>query len=216
MVLPNDTFSVRVPNLWYALEIRPWTGSSSAYTLWSTTWPILAVAGPVSAATSLVAIPFVALAAGGTALASLTSFGSAAASGVASAGSAMSGAGAKAAKLATGAAALPGAKRIRGKLVDATRRNVSENSEMLTGKLVRYFAKNEGSTIKPVRGATADKLDEVDVTGYELDKVLKCDTGKSKVDKVGLRVTCAIPESKVLWLTMSMHTRRPLRMRLPS
>ncbi|KAM0787103.1 hypothetical protein ACM66B_006358 [Microbotryomycetes sp. NB124-2] len=208
VLLPNETFERRVPNLWYALEIRPWTGPSTAYNSWSVTWPILCVAGPTAALTSIVAIPIVAVLSGGSALASLTSAGSAAASGVASAGSAVAsgvasatsavtGAGAKAARLAAGAAALPGGAKIKNKLVDAARRNVlgDENNgqiggaQVLTDKLVRYFAKDaeNGSTVKPVdveaEKHRRDKIKEVDVTGFELERVLKCETGKSKVDK---------------------------------
>lgn len=80
VLLPNETFARRVrtssphstpypthprpANVWYSIEIRPWTSPSTAYTPWSVTWPILSVAGPVAAATSLLAIPFVALAVG--------------------------------------------------------------------------------------------------------------------------------------------------------
>ncbi|KAK4056111.1 hypothetical protein OIO90_002842 [Microbotryomycetes sp. JL221] len=187
VLLPNETFERRVPNLWYSLEVRPWTGSSTAYNSWSVTWPILAVAGPTVAATSLLAI---AMMSGGTALTTLKSAGTAAASSVASASSAMTGAGAKAARLAAGAAALPGGARIKNKLVDAARKNVvGENGEVITEKLVRYFAKDpEDATTVKASDEQADKpkrekIKEVDVTGFELEKVLKCDTGKSKVDK---------------------------------
>lgn len=219
-------------NLYFALEVRPWTGASSAYTPWSVTWPILCVTGPSVAAASLLAIPFVALAAGGTALASLTSFGSAAASSAASAGSAVTSAGASAAGLAARAAALPGGRKIKGRLVDAARRNVGDHGEVLTGKVVRYFTKpgqhaaEEAEFIEAVeataaaqnpallsanaaegeaastpgtgsiashRSASRERKEakrrskkpvEVDVTGFELESVLKCETGKSKVDKV--------------------------------
>ncbi|KAK4047851.1 hypothetical protein OIV83_005194 [Microbotryomycetes sp. JL201] len=192
VLLPNETFERRVPNLWYSLELRPWTGPGTAYNSWSVTWPILAVAGPTAAATSLIAIPLVALFAGGTAMASLTSAGSAAASGVASAGTALTGAGAKAARLAAGAAALPGGAKIKNKLVDAARKNVvgEDGQVVFTDKLVRYFAKDSssGSTVRPVDLEAdkhkRDKIQEVDVTGFELEKVLKCETGTAKVDKV--------------------------------
>ena len=82
VVKPGDTFERRVPGLYYMVEVRPYCQESDAYTTWSVTWPILALAGPVSAAASLLAIPVVALAAGGSALASLTTFGSSVASGV--------------------------------------------------------------------------------------------------------------------------------------
>lgn len=202
-----NAVSPHTANLYYALQLRPWTGPDTAYSPWSVTWPILAVAGPSAAAVSLLAIPFVALAAGGTALASLTSFGSAVGSSAASTATAVTSAGASAAGLAARAAALPGGKKIKGRLVDAAKRNVGEHGEVVTGKLVRYFAK-PGAHAEGAAGETLavesstpssrssskerkeqkrrqGKPEEVDVTGFELEKVLKCETGKSKVDKVG-------------------------------
>jgi hypothetical protein len=189
--------SILTAGLWYSLQIRPWTSPSTAYTPWSVTWPILAVAGPTVAATSLLAIPFVAMAAGGTALASLTGFGSAAASAVTSAGTTTASSAASAIGLAAKAANMPGGKKIKGKLVDAARKNVGENGEKLTGHVVRYFTKASAGAAVAVGGAEHEKLEgsengkqgkgkkikEVEITGYELEKALKCETGKSKVDK---------------------------------
>jgi hypothetical protein len=219
-------------NLWYTLSTRPWTSPSTAYTPWyvaspdarkhalksclnrSVAWPILAVSGPVAAATSLLAIPFVAVAAGGTALASLTAFGSAAATGVASAGTAVTSGAASAAGLAARAAALPGGSKVKGKLVDAAKQNMGARGEVIIPKVVKYFAK--GTAKAAVGGALKEgdeehgpdrkgrgkgkKLDEVDVTGFELEKVLKCDTGKHKVDKV---------RSRRLSLSVSVKTDFP-------
>lgn len=89
---------------------------------------------------------------------------------------------------------------MKGKLVDAARKNVGENGEKLTGHVVRYFTK--ASAGAAVAGAVertevehgekgngngkkekSKKVQEVDITGYELEKALKCETGKSKVDK---------------------------------
>ncbi|ORY88683.1 hypothetical protein BCR35DRAFT_301483, partial [Leucosporidium creatinivorum] len=200
VVLPNEVFERRVPGLWYSLQIRPWTSPSTAYTPWSVTWPILAVAGPTVAATSLLAIPFVAMAAGGTALASLTGWGSAAASAVTSASTSTASGAASAIGLAAKAANLPGGRKMKGKLVDAARKNVGENGEKITGHVVRYFTKaTAGAAVAGAAGGVeaeheekgegigkkgkGKKIQEVDITGYDLEKALKCETGKSKVDK---------------------------------
>lgn len=88
---------------------------------------------------------------------------------------------------------------MKGKLVDAARKNVGENGEKITGHVVRYFTKaSAGAAVAgAVGGAEQEKAEgngnekngkgkkivEVDITGYELEKALKCETGKSKVDK---------------------------------
>ena len=68
VILPGETFARRVPNVWFWAEVRPRTSPSSEYNAWSATWPCLAIAGPSAAIASLLAIPFVAVAAGGSAL----------------------------------------------------------------------------------------------------------------------------------------------------
>ncbi|KDE02647.1 hypothetical protein MVLG_06806 [Microbotryum lychnidis-dioicae p1A1 Lamole] len=193
VLLPGETFERRVPNVWYALSIRPWTSPETEYSSWSVAWPIIAIAGPVSAAASLIAIPFVALAAGGTALASLTGFGSSVATGVTSVGTAVTSTAASAAGLAARAASLPGGSKVRGKLVDAAKGTVGTRGEVVIPKVVKYLTTSAaaGGVFKgaeaehwKVEGAKSKKkVAEVDVTGLDLQKVLRCHTGKSKVDK---------------------------------
>ncbi|GAA5956632.1 hypothetical protein JCM21900_003629 [Sporobolomyces salmonicolor] len=205
VLLPNETFERRTPNLWYSLEVRPYTSPSTAYTQWSAAWPILCVAGPSVALASLLAIPFVAVAAGGTALASLTAFGSSVAAGASAAGSAVTGTVGTAAGLAAKATSLPGGSRVKGKLVDAAKKVVGDNlsTQKVQEKVVRYLirgagaagaagaAEGRGAGESPGQGRIegderrrkAKKLDEVDVTGYEMDQVLKCATGNKKVDQ---------------------------------
>ncbi|BGP29185.1 hypothetical protein JCM10296v2_000923 [Rhodotorula toruloides] len=202
---PEDTFERRVPNLWFSLEIRPYTSPSSAYNSWSATWPILCVTGPAVAVTSLLAIPFVAAAAGGTALASLTTFGSSIVSGAGAAAESVGAAAATAAGLATKANAIPGASRVKGKLADAARDLVGEHisREKVQQHVVRYLTQGgkgkgkeeavsvgliEDAQVQEVektreRARKEKKLDEVDVTGFDVEKVLSCATGHAGVDK---------------------------------
>lgn len=89
---------------------------------------------------------------------------------------------------------------MKGKLVDAAKKNVGENGEKITGHVVRYFTKaSAGAAVAGAVGGAEhgekaeghgngkngkkEKVTEVDITGYELEKALKCETGKSKVDK---------------------------------
>ncbi|KAM0749498.1 hypothetical protein T439DRAFT_357834 [Meredithblackwellia eburnea MCA 4105] len=210
VVAPNETFERRVPNVWYNLELRPYTSLTSAYNSWSVTWPIMAIAGPVAAATSLLLIPVVALAAGGTALASLTGFGAAVAEGAATAaagaGSAAASVGGVVAKLSH----VPGVGKVRGKLVEAAKGNLEKGKEKVTEGVVRYFAKGAmvGGTAAEIeeRGRKKERvkkkemLAEVEVTGLELSKVLKCETGKRRTDKAlkdaFKKLDCKIKEFK--------------------
>lgn len=193
-------------NLWFSLEIRPYTSPSSAYNGWSATWPILCVTGPAVAVTSLLAIPFVAAAAGGTALASLTTFGSSIVSGAGAAAESVGAAAATAAGLATKANAIPGASRVKGRLADAARDLVGEHisREKVQQHVVRYLTQGgkgkgkeeavsvgliEDAQVQEVektreRARKEKKLDEVDVTGFDVEKVLACATGHAGVDKV--------------------------------
>ncbi|GAA5971275.1 hypothetical protein JCM11641_008291 [Rhodosporidiobolus odoratus] len=202
---PEETFERRVPNLPFSLEIRPFTSDSTAYTPWSTTWPILAVTGPAVAITSLLALPLVAVAAGGTALASLTSFGSSIAAGAAAAGDAAVGTAATATALVAKASSLPGARQVKGRLADAAKKAVGEHvsREKVQQHVVRYLttrggagaaggAIEGGAVIEEIEKAEEErrkkarkegKVEEVDVTGIEMEKVLKCETGNAKVDK---------------------------------
>ncbi|BGP13075.1 hypothetical protein JCM10213_000920 [Rhodosporidiobolus nylandii] len=199
---PEETFERRVPSLPYALEIRPYTSPSTAYTPWSTTWPILAVTGPVVAVASLLALPFVAVAAGGTALASLSSVGSSIAAGAASASDAAVGTAATATALVAKASSLPGARQVKGRLADAAKKAVGEHvsREKVQQHVVRYLttARNAGGgaaaggVIEEVEHEEAKrkesarkhgKVEEIDVTGYDVEKVLVCETGNAKVDK---------------------------------
>lgn len=160
----------------------------------------MALVGPVAAATSLLLIPFAALAVGGTALASLAGFGTTVAEGaaatVAGAGSAAATVGGYAAK----AAHLPGGAKIKGKLVEAAKTNLGKGKEVVTEGVVRYLGKATagaalggaalGAKEDEDRGRAKElergkkKLEEVDVTGLPLEKVLKCETGKKRIDRV--------------------------------
>ncbi|GAA6041225.1 hypothetical protein JCM8097_008352 [Rhodosporidiobolus ruineniae] len=205
---PEETFERRVPNLPFSLEIRPFDGSN-AYGSWDKTWPILAVTGPAVALTSLLAIPLVAFAAGGTALASLTSFGSSVAAGTAAVGDAAMATAGTATALVAKASSLPGARQVKGKLADAARKAVGENisREKVQRHVVRYLTTRGGAAAAEgaaggaeleaaaQRQITAEeedrrkqarkqgKVDEVEVTGLDVEKVLRCQTGKSSVDK---------------------------------
>ncbi|GAA5900444.1 hypothetical protein JCM6882_001248 [Rhodosporidiobolus microsporus] len=200
---PEETFERRVPKLPFSLELRPYTSPSTAYTPWSTTWPILAVTGPAVALTSLLAIPLVAVAAGGTALASLSAFGSSVAAGAAAAGDAAIGTAAAATAFVAKANSLPGARQVKGKLADAAKKAVGERGVPTTKAeaqrhVVRYLMarKNgegegegedrlieEDAEGRKKRAKKEGKVDEVEVTGYDLEKVLICETGNSKLDK---------------------------------
>lgn len=219
-------------NVWHLLEVRPYTSPSTAYNAWSTTWPILCVTGPAVAATSLLAIPIMAVAAGGSALASLSAFGSSISTAVSSAtAGAVEGVSATAATVTAAAAKanrLPGASRVRGKLADAARNLVRDQvgRQEVQQRVIRYLtsatggagaaaaaaaggrdAANHGEddgnedeqpapTVSDLggervqtRGSTGKKLDEVDVTGHDMERVLTCSTGNATIDKV----SCSFP-----------------------
>ncbi|BGP45153.1 hypothetical protein JCM10450v2_000970 [Rhodotorula kratochvilovae] len=201
-VLPPDaTFERRVPNLWFALEVRPYTSPSTAYNAWSTTWPILCVTGPAVAVTSLLALPFVAVAAGGTALASLAAIGSSIASGAAAAAESVGATAVAAAGFAAKVNRVPGAGKVKGKLADAARDLVGEHisRDKVQQHVVRYLTKGAGAAgaagaasggpplledeARTRRAKKEKKLEEIDVTGYAIDKVLKCETGHAATDK---------------------------------
>ncbi|GAA5823378.1 hypothetical protein JCM10212_005674 [Sporobolomyces blumeae] len=216
-LLPGETFARRVPNVWYWLEVVPWTSPKTEYSAWDATWPILAVSGPSVALASLLAIPFVAVAAGGTALASLTSFGSTVAAGtttaITSTSNAVTGSAAAAVSLATKASRIPGSDRVKTRLVDAAKKAVGNKASdrKLQESVVKYIveatggagaasvAKGKAKEVGHVDEQTLSGeekyleerekkkaeglLDEVDVTGHEMDKVLKCETGDKEVDK---------------------------------
>lgn len=191
VLLPGDTFSRRVPDIYFTLSLRPYTDPSTAYTNFSVAWPILALVGPVAAATSLLAIPFVALAAGGTALASLTGFGAAVVDGTAAAVGIAASSTKTAASLAAKASVVPGGKKVRGKLIDAANSYKEVAQELVRVQVVRYFAKGDAA-ILPADAAVhrsaarakrlAEVLVEVDVTGLDMEKVLRCKTGKKTTD----------------------------------
>ncbi|GAA5850769.1 hypothetical protein JCM9279_003915 [Rhodotorula babjevae] len=206
VLAPEATFERRVPNLWFSLEVRPYTAPSTAYNAWSTTWPVLAITGPAVAVTSLLAIPFVAVAAGGTALASLTSIGSSIASGAAGAAESAAATAAAAAGFAAKASRVPGAGKVKGKLADAAKDLVGERltPDKVQQHVVRYLAQAGGAGAAAAGAGAAEgqqliegeseeakvrrvkkekKLEEVDVTGHDLEKVLKCETGHSATDK---------------------------------
>ena len=219
-----DFLVFRAANVWHLLEVRPYTSPSTAYNAWSTTWPILCVTGPAVAATSLLAIPIMAVAAGGSALASLSAFGSSIGTAVSSAtAGAVEGVSATAATVTAAAAKanrLPGAARVRGKLADAARNLVRDQvgRQEVQQRVIRYLTTATGGAAaaaaggrdtaghaeedgteheqpepttpylggEPVqtRGIMGKKLDEVDVTGHDMERVLTCSTGNSTIDKV--------------------------------
>lgn len=166
-----------------------------------------------------------AVAAGGSALASLSAFGSSIGTAVSSAtAGAVEGVSATAATVTAAAAKanrLPGASRVRGKLADAARNLVRDQvgRQEVQQRVVRYLttatggagaaaaaggrdtaghAEEDGTeheqpepTVsylggEPVqtRGNTGKKLDEVDVTGHDIERVLTCSTGDATIDKV--------------------------------
>ncbi|GAA5856468.1 hypothetical protein JCM8547_008757 [Rhodosporidiobolus lusitaniae] len=202
VIAPGDTFERRIPNLPFALELRPFP--ESPYNSWSTTWPVLAVTGPVVAAASLLAIPFVAVAAGGSALASLTGIGSSIAAGATATAESVTASAATATALVAKASSLPGARHVKTKLSDAARKAVGEHisRDKIQEHVVRYITERGvaagagAATEAEVRRITdaedgdrkkkqrrEGKVDEVEVTGLDVEKVLRCETGKSAVDK---------------------------------
>ncbi|GAA5895007.1 uncharacterized protein JCM6883_002288 [Sporobolomyces salmoneus] len=217
VILPGETFARRVPNVWYWAEIRPRTSPASEYNAWDRTWPILCVTGPTVALASLLAIPFVAVAVGGSALASLSSFGSAIIGGTTAAVSgtaeAITGSIGATASFAAKANRIPGSGKVRGKLVDAAKKAVGAKASdrNLQESIVRYVTssaegagkggvakgKEKLAELKNREEETSEEqfeveketkrrkkeLDEIDVTGHELEKVLRCETGDAKLDK---------------------------------
>lgn len=139
-------------------------------------------------------VPTYPLIPGGAALASLTGFAAESATAVMSATGTAAG-------LVAKSAHLPGASKVRGKLVDAARSTFGVGTkEEAANKVIKYLvggATAAGAGVGRLqdegegeRGRKKEKekkrhrLAEVEVTGYELEKVLKCETGKKKVDKV--------------------------------
>ncbi|BEI93542.1 uncharacterized protein CcaverHIS019_0600010 [Cutaneotrichosporon cavernicola] len=186
-VSPNGVFERRAPALFFFLEVR---ASGDAYTPWSVAWPILAVTGPVVAITSIAAIPIAAAVTGSATLAGISAsvysgLATASAS-VAAAGTSVAAAGTKVASTAARLSLLPGGKKLHGKLVDAAKAHVGSLQESGTQRVLQYVT----AAVAAVTGAKADehapgavpKLAEIDVTGYPLDKVLACKTGKRKLD----------------------------------
>ncbi|BEI84600.1 hypothetical protein CcaverHIS002_0500010 [Cutaneotrichosporon cavernicola] len=178
-VSPNGVFERRAPALFFfLLEVR---ASGDAYTPWSVAWPILAVTGPVVAITSIAAIPIAAAVTGSATLAGISA---SVYSGLATASASVAAAGRK-----HRGASLPLAwrqKKLHGKLVDAAKAHVGSLQESGTQRVLQYVT----AAVAAVTGAKADehapgavpKLAEIDVTGYPLDKVLACKTGKRKLD----------------------------------
>ncbi|EJT51459.1 hypothetical protein A1Q1_07431 [Trichosporon asahii var. asahii CBS 2479] len=186
-VEPNGVFERRAPGLFFLLEVR---ASGEPYTPWSVAWPILAVTGPAVALTSLLAIPFAAAVTGSAALAGM---GTAVMSGIASASSAI-------ATTAARVALLPGGKKLHGKLVSAANSHIASLKDKGTQEVLRYVTvavaavksklhkdgKEHLATEKEEIEAEepAKVIAEIDVTGYPLEKVLTCKTGKRKLDSV--------------------------------
>lgn len=194
-VAPNHVFERRAPGLFFLLEVR---ASGGAYTPWSVAWPILAVSGPAVALASALAIPFVAAATGSAALAGVAT---AITSTISSASASVTAAGTTIATTAARLALLPGGKKLHGKLVDAAKNQVSHLKSAGSEQVLRYVttavaavtgkhaasggksAETEAEAIEAEQQKARQKVAEVDVTGYPLEKVLACSTGKRKVDK---------------------------------
>lgn len=169
-----------VANVWYSIEVRPYTDPSSAYNSWSVAWPVLAVTGPVLAAVFF----------GGTVVSAAGTVAASAASLSASAAS-----------LAAKASRIPGGSKLKARLVEAAKKNLVQGQKVVQERVVRYFmeataveaAVAESERMRKRREENQRKLKErklveVDVTGLELEKVLRCQTGKRKVDKVSFVV----------------------------
>jgi hypothetical protein len=87
---------------------------------------------------------------------------------------------------------LPGGNKIKSKLVDAAR----GKGEKVKEGVVRYFKLTpEVITTSVVIEETRKKIEvekkdkkiksvEIEVTGYEIEKVLRCETGSKKLDRV--------------------------------
>jgi hypothetical protein len=109
---------------------------------------------------------------------------------------------------------IPGSGKVRGKLVDAAKNAVGAKASdrNLQESIVRYITSSasgagaagaakgkeklaelkqkgeeeteENFVAENERKKEKKELDEIDVTGHELEKVLKCETGDKKLDKV--------------------------------
>lgn len=88
---------------------------------------------------------------------------------------------------------LPGGKKLHGKLVEAAHSNISHLKKKGKQEVLRYvtvavsamMGRKEAEDVAKKSEETQPKpeiLAEVDVTGYPLEKVLICETGKRKVD----------------------------------
>lgn len=207
---PNSVFERRVPNVYFNLSVRPYTTPSTATTTSSVVWPILALVGPVAAGVSILAIPFVAIAAGGTALASLTGFGAQVSSAAVGSASTVTKLGTTGVALVGRASKLPGGEKVKSKLVDAGKKLLlGTGGELVREKVVKYMSGSGISTgvaagvigtaaistdieieseerkrAKVLEERKGKKFEEVEVTGFELVQVLKCSTGKKNVDQV--------------------------------
>lgn len=144
----------------------------------------LLCAGPASAITSLLLIPFFAESA---AIASFASATAAAASGAASAlTKTTAGAAAAAAQLA----ALPGGQKTKTKLTEAAQslfdKGIEKAGEQGGRKIATYvWSENQSrQDARRRRREKREKIGEVDVTGHELDKVITCSTDNAETNKV--------------------------------
>jgi hypothetical protein len=122
---------------------------------------------------------------GGSALASLTGFGSTVVAGSAAVSSTALKTTATLTSLAARASRVPYAGKVKTKLMDAAKKNLPVVvGEGLAGGgtgVVRYFLRDKKEEVE-VKEARKKGV-EVDVTGFKLEDVLKCETGKKKVDK---------------------------------
>lgn len=150
------------------------------------------------AATSILLIPFVAIGVGGSALASLLGAGEsvAAAAGALVAGSITTGKTVVA--LGTKLALVPGGAKIKSRLVEATQKNLAKVQETVQTSVVQYLSpsiplatleQKREELERAAKEKKRERLVEIDVTGFEMETVLRCETGKKKVDKVSCSVS---------------------------
>lgn len=120
---------------------------------------------------------------------------------------------------------IPGSGKVRGKLVDAAKKSVGAKASdrNLQESIVRYITSSVGGAgaagaakgkeklaelrhkeeeeteqkflAENERRRERKELDEIDVTGHELDQVLRCETGDKKLDKVSTLVDPALISS---------------------
>lgn len=116
-------------------------------------------------------------------MASLLGFGSAAADVVVGTTAGVASIGKTAAMVGAKASLVPGGSKLRTKLIDAANNARFSVQEKVRVRVVKYFDQTPELLEEKIVEKKKVKLGEVEITGYPIEKVLRCETGKKKVDK---------------------------------